>query len=62
MRWMLPLAVMAMLFTVIKSAVIGIDFGSNFYKISLIAPGKSFVIVESMSSKRKVANAVKNII
>lgn len=33
--------------SVVKSAVIGIDLGTNFYKISLIAPGKTFVIVES---------------
>lgn len=52
------LAIIAMLFTMVKSAVIGIDFGTNFYKISLIAPGKSFVIVESLSTKRKVYNAL----
>ena len=40
--------------------VIGIDWGNEFYKISLIAPGKSFVIIENTTSKRKTNNAVRN--
>lgn len=58
MNLLFPLTLIALFFTLIKTAVIGIDFGSNFYKISLIAPGKSFVIVESMASKRKMYNAI----
>lgn len=50
--------IVGLLLTYVKSAVIGIDFGTNFYKISLIAPGKSFVIVESMASHRKVETAL----
>lgn len=50
MRWLLPLAIITLFISIVKSAVIGIDFGSRFYKMSLIAPGKTFVIVESMSS------------
>lgn len=40
------------------SAVIGIDFGQEFFKICLISPGKSFAIVENMQSKRKTHTAV----
>lgn len=36
----------------------GIDFGSEFYKISIIAPGKSFVIMENTFSKRKTHSAI----
>jgi len=39
-------------------SVIGVDFGSDFYKISLIMPGRSFVIVENSTSKRKTNNAI----
>ena len=49
------------LFSIVKmfdTAVIGIDFGTEFYKISLISPGKSFVIIENVTSKRKTPTAV----
>lgn len=39
-------------------AVIGIDFGNNFFKISLISPGKSLLIVENTTTKRKTNTAV----
>ena len=42
-----------------KTAVIGLDLGSEYLKISSISPGKSFVIVENTSTKRKTENAVK---
>ena len=38
--------------------VIGIDFGSEFYKISLIGPGKKLVIVENDHTKRKTPTTV----
>lgn len=41
-----------------RSAVIGIDFGAEFFKISLISPGKSFVIIENPTSKRKTPTAI----
>ncbi len=41
-----------------NSSVIGIDFGSEFFKASLILPGKTFEIVENETSKRKTYNAV----
>jgi hypoxia up-regulated 1 len=37
---------------------LGIDFGSEFFKASLISPGKTFEIVENETSKRKTNNAV----
>jgi len=39
-------------------AVIGIDLGNEFFKVSMIAPGKSFVIVENGTSKRKTNTAI----
>ncbi len=42
----------------INSTVLGIDFGSEFFKASLISPGKTFEIVENETSKRKTNNAV----
>lgn len=38
--------------------VVGIDLGSEFFKISLISPGKSFQIVENSITKRKTESAV----
>ena len=38
--------------------VIGLDFGSEFFKASLISPGKTFVILENMTTKRKTESAV----
>ena len=43
----------------VNAAVMGIDFGSEFYKISMIAAGKSFVILENTFSHRKTHSAVK---
>ena len=33
--------------------VIGFDFGSTFFKITLVKPGQPFTIVENTASKRK---------
>jgi hypoxia up-regulated 1 len=38
--------------------VLGIDFGSEFFKVSLISPGKSFMIIENTTTKRKTENVV----
>jgi hypoxia up-regulated 1 len=35
-----------------EAAVIGIDFGSEYFKVSLIRPGKKLLIVENLQSKR----------
>jgi hypoxia up-regulated 1 len=40
------------------SSVIGIDFGSEYFKASLISPGKTFEIIENETSKRKTYNSV----
>jgi len=37
----------------INSFIIGIDFGSEFYKIVLVKPGTPFSIVENIQSLRK---------
>ena len=33
--------------------VIGFDFGSTFFKITLVKPGQPFAIVENTASQRK---------
>jgi len=38
--------------------VIGIDLGTEFWKASLISPGKNLVIVENSRSSRKSHNGV----
>lgn len=42
----------------VGASVIGIDFGTEFLKVSLISPGKSFVIIENTTTKRKTENAI----
>ena len=39
-------------------SVLGIDFGSEYFKASIISPGKTFAIIENETSKRKTHNAV----
>ncbi len=43
-------------FNDINCNVIGFDFGSNFFKITLVKPGQPFSIVENTSSQRKTHN------
>lgn len=50
----LILAVLA----VSQASVLGIDFGSEYFKVSLISPGKSFIIIENTTTKRKTENVV----
>jgi len=38
--------------------VIGIDFGTEFWKAAIISPGKGFVVVENTKSDRKTPNVV----
>lgn len=42
----------------INAAVIGIDFGSEYYKAVLVKPGAPFSIVENTSSNRKTENTM----
>ena len=46
------------LISVIKAQVLGIDFGTQFWKAALISPGKNLVIVENSRSERKTLNSV----
>jgi hypoxia up-regulated 1 len=48
---------LALLFAA-SAQVIGIDFGTEYWKSAIISPGKSFVIVENSKSERKTHNAV----
>ena len=41
-----------------RSQVLGIDFGTEFWKAALISPGKNLVIVENSRSERKTLNSV----
>lgn len=49
--------VLAILATV-NAQVLGIDFGTEFWKAALISPGKNLVIVENSRSERKTLNSV----
>jgi hexokinase len=44
---------MACMSTTASANVMGFDFGSTFFKITLVQPGKPFQIVENTTSKRK---------
>lgn len=46
------------LICLVGSQVIGIDLGTEFWKASLISPGKNLVIVENSRSSRKSHNGV----
>ena len=41
-----------------RAQVLGIDFGTEFWKAALISPGKNLVIVENSRSERKTLNSV----
>ena len=49
--------ILALLHT-INTQVLGIDFGTEFWKAALIGPGKNLVIVENSRSERKTLNSV----
>lgn len=38
--------------------MIGFDFGSSFFKITLVKPGQPFAIVENTATKRKTESFV----
>lgn len=46
------------LLSCVKTQVLGIDFGTQFWKAALISPGKNLVIVENSRSERKTLNSV----
>ena len=47
---------LAVLMLSVQANVIGFDFGSSFFKITLVKPGSPFSIVENYTSKRKTEN------
>ncbi|EAR85326.2 DnaK protein (macronuclear) [Tetrahymena thermophila SB210] len=49
---------LGLLATMTQAVVLGIDFGSQYFKISLNAPRKQFLIVENTTSQRKTQNAI----
>ena len=52
-------AILVLLFlTLSQAAVIGIDFGSEYFKTQIVKPGSPFVIVENTASQRKTPSAV----
>eukprot|EP00514_Thraustochytrium_sp_LLF1b_P010147 CAMPEP_0184558766 /NCGR_PEP_ID=MMETSP0199_2-20130426/46085_1 /TAXON_ID=1112570 /ORGANISM="Thraustochytrium sp., Strain LLF1b" /LENGTH=917 /DNA_ID=CAMNT_0026956035 /DNA_START=27 /DNA_END=2780 /DNA_ORIENTATION=+ len=40
------------------AAIVGIDFGSKFFKVAYVQPGKAFDIVLNANTKRKTANLI----
>ncbi|KJP85913.1 hypothetical protein AK88_04445 [Plasmodium fragile] len=57
----LALAILALLNQAILvkcASVLGIDFGNEFIKVSIVSPGKGFNILLNNQSKRKITNAI----
>jgi len=53
MKTILAALTLALSFTLSQCNVIGFDFGSQFFKITLVKPGQPFAIVENTATKRK---------
>ena len=53
MRKVFNVARVALLATIAQANMIGFDLGSNYFKITLMTPGKSFQIVENVAGGRK---------
>jgi molecular chaperone DnaK (HSP70) len=47
-----------LLFSIISSTVIGIDFGTDWLKVSIIKPGGQIETVLNRESKRKTCNVL----
>lgn len=45
-------------FTYIQSYLIGVDIGSEFFKVCVIKPGKPFSMMENLQGKTKTPNAI----
>ena len=52
-KTLILLAAAASLIAATNANVLGFDFGSTFFKITLVKPGSPFSIVENTTSKRK---------
>jgi len=44
--------------TLVSANVIGFDFGSYFFKITLVKPGSPFSIVENIATQRKTNSMI----
>ncbi|ANQ10250.1 Hsp protein [Plasmodium coatneyi] len=58
---LLALVILALLNQVILvkgASVLGIDFGNEYIKVSIVSPGKGFNILLNNQSKRKITNAI----
>ncbi|GAB67627.1 hsp protein [Plasmodium cynomolgi strain B] len=58
---LLALAILALLNQAILvkgASVLGIDFGNEYIKVSIVSPGKGFNILLNNQSKRKITNAI----
>ena len=58
-KLVIELSVMLALLPSTQTQVLGIDFGTEFWKAALISPGKNLVIVENSRSERKTLNSVQ---
>jgi molecular chaperone DnaK (HSP70) len=52
-KTLILLAMTLMINSQVSANVIGFDFGSTFFKITLVKPGQPFAIVENTATKRK---------
>lgn len=57
MRNLSLLVILGLIYSV-TAQVLGIDFGTEFWKAAIISPGKNLVIVENSRSERKTLNSV----
>lgn len=57
MKHIIALAILVLV-SCVQAQVLGIDFGTEFWKAALISPGKNLVIVENSRSERKTLNSV----
>ena len=44
--------------TLVSPYMMGIDFGSEYFKVTVIKPGKPFMIMENLLSKTKIETAL----
>ena len=52
------IVILSILLISVQSAVLGIDFGNNFFKGAIITPGKPVIILENAATARKTHNTV----
>jgi hypoxia up-regulated 1 len=57
-KLLVKLCIIAIIAMHVNAAVIGIDFGAEYYKAVLVKPGAPFNIIENISSKRKTENSM----